>query len=127
MAPVTSNEIREVRATLKQAMLVLDRLEREKGNDPDQVVADAAIANLTDAGRELMHYVVGQGGKVDYNMTIEDLRLETRQLGGILSGITKRALPGEPPVIRIQDSDAGWDLVVEPRFYETALLTEIGV
>jgi len=26
MAPVTSNEIREVRATLKQAMLVLDRL-----------------------------------------------------------------------------------------------------
>ncbi len=74
-----------------------------------------------------MHYVVGQGGKVDYNMTIEDLRLETRQLGGILSGITKRALPGEPPVIRIQDSDAGWDLVVEPRFYETALLTEIGV
>ena len=123
---LTRKQVKEAIASTERTLSLLRQLDRSMGNDPTQATADAAIANLTPAGLDLVHAISGHGGRLDYDEALTRLDLGVRQLGGVLSGITKRALPGEPAVVVAEKKDGGWDLVIHPNYQDTVLVAQIG-
>jgi hypothetical protein len=91
------------------------------GGDSRELSAQKAIANLTPAGKDLVAHIAKQpNSTADYAETCEAFGLEIRQLGGVLSGITKRKLADLPAVVEVDSTEDGhWIIMIAEQYRGT--------
>lgn len=87
-----------------------------------------AVQALTPAGKELVSYLLTEGGAQRYNKVLKDRGMTPASLGGVLGGAKRRQLPGCDPVMDYEDipgvSD-DWMVTVGERFRDAAWELEL--
>lgn len=118
---VTATAVLEAAKRLDEAALLLRRIALDMDGGTDTTLVEAVEA-ISDAGLELVEYVVEHRGRVDYHQLLEDLDREPRNVGGLLAGITRRAIDGVGGVLVLEEKERrkAWDVVCHSKFHDAA-------
>lgn len=95
--------------------------------DPSTAVERDAILDLSDTNRELLSYVLTQGGRVSYEKATKDLKLTSKMIGGRMSVFTRKAThTNAEPILSYEGSDKdGWEIVLDKRYLDAAWEIEL--
>lgn len=111
-----SDELAEIAERLQKLAKQLTKGQPSREED--------AVLALTDAGKELVRYLLtGPDAGVDYGTATIDLGMTPAALGGVCGGIKRRQLKKMPPVVdyaAIEGKENQWLVRIDPRYLEAA-------
>jgi hypothetical protein len=118
---VTATAVLEAAKSMEEAATLLRRIALDLGGGHDATLIEAVEA-LSDPALELVEYVIDHRGRVDYHRLLDDLDRDPRNVGGILSGITKKAIDGIGGVLVLDEKERrkSWDVVCHAKFHDAA-------
>ncbi|MBN1092808.1 hypothetical protein JKP75_09710 [Blastococcus sp. TML/M2B] len=121
--PTTPHELlnlaNELEATAERLRAIAQRTMQGTPNRDEE-----AVLALTDAGRDLVRYLLTQEQeRADYGKALEDLGITGPSLGGVVGGIKRRELAKMPPVVDyelIEGTKDDWRVLINQRYVEAA-------